>query len=127
MTRALTLFTSFALAANFLVATPGNAGSEDGGADHPGLAQLLGHAASSNDLDDYRGGQALSIGNIDAVFNELNVNGEANGNSAAGNTTGNNAVNNDAFANASGLTTLIQNTGNNVLIQSATILNFTLE
>lgn len=107
-----------ALAANLIVIVPGRAET---------TMQALGPAVPETNLDAYRGGQALSIGDIDAVFNDLQVNGQANGNSAAGNTNGNNAISNDAFSNASGLTTVIQNTGNNVLIQNATILNFRLE
>ena len=37
--------------------------------------------------------------------------------------TGSNAINEGSFANASGLSTVVQNTGANVLIQNATILN----
>ena len=38
-------------------------------------------------------------------------------------TTGNNAISEGAFANTSGLPMVVQNTGNNVLIQNATIVN----
>ncbi len=91
------------------------------------ITEALGAAVTDDRLDAHRGGEALTIGGIDAVFNEMNVNGQTNGNSAVGNYTGDNAVSNDAFSNAHGMTTLIQNTGNNVLIQNATILNFSLE
>jgi hypothetical protein len=37
--------------------------------------------------------------------------------------TGANSVNQGSFANASGLPTVIQNSGNNVLIQASTIVN----
>lgn len=67
-------------------------------------------------LAGYRGGHALQI-------NEQNLNAQLFDNQALGNMTGNNLVTGGAFAGASGVPTVIQNSGNNVIIQNATILN----
>ena len=45
------------------------------------------------------------------------------GNSATNVSTGSNIISNGAFANMSGLPVVIQNTGANVLIQNATVIN----
>jgi hypothetical protein len=41
--------------------------------------------------------------------------------------TGNNSIADAAFSGASGLATVIQNSGNNVIIQNGTVLNLTLK
>lgn len=48
-------------------------------------------------------------------------------NAAIDNVTGNNSINGNAFAGASGLPIVIQNSGNNVIIQSGTVLNLTMK
>ena len=48
-------------------------------------------------------------------------------NSAVQTISGGNTINSGAFSESSGLSTIIQNSGNNVLIQSATILNVNIE
>ena len=48
-------------------------------------------------------------------------------NAAVDNVTGNNSINGNAFAGASGLPIVIQNSGNNVIIQSGTVLNLTMK
>ena len=48
-------------------------------------------------------------------------------NTAVDNVTGNNSINGNAFAGASGLPIVIQNSGNNVIIQSGTVLNLTMK
>ena len=82
----------------------------------PDSASLLGKPLSLTELDKHRGGQ-------DTVVNDMKLNGVVTNNSAFNLTTGTNSVSQGAFANASGLPLVIQNSGNNVLIQSATILN----
>jgi hypothetical protein len=49
------------------------------------------------------------------------------GNSAVNTTSGANAIADAAFAGASGIVNTIQNTGNNVLIQSSTVVNVALQ
>jgi hypothetical protein len=48
-------------------------------------------------------------------------------NSAKGNVTGHNTITEGAFVGASGLPTVIQNSGNNVIIQNGTVLNLTVK
>lgn len=53
-----------------------------------------------------------------AVLDAISTN-----NTSTGTVSGGNIINAGAFSQSSGLSTVIQNSGNNVLIQSATILN----
>ena len=57
-----------------------------------------------------------------AVVTIMDVDGQVAENSVINSVTGRNIVTGGSFTNASGLTTTIQNSGNNVLIQNATIL-----
>ena len=59
----------------------------------------------------------------DRVFNDAQLKGVVTDNQASNLTTGMNVVSDGAFAGSSGLSTVIQNSGNNVLIQNATIVN----
>lgn len=53
------------------------------------------------------------------------LNANLNDNVAIGNATGNNFID-DSFSRASGLFSIIQNTGNNVIIQDSIIVNVTI-
>lgn len=77
----------------------------------------FGEALSSETLESLRGGDQ------DIVDNVIHITGEVTDNSATDVATGHNSINEGSFASASGLTTVVQNTGANVLIQSATIVN----
>ena len=77
----------------------------------------LGPAVSAEQLDTLRGADQ------DIVENVITVTGEVTDNSATNVVTGANTIREGSFADASGLTTVVQNTGANVLIQSATIVN----
>ena len=57
------------------------------------------------------------------VLNDLKLNGVVSDNRASNLTTGNNAITDGAFSGVSGIPLIVQNSGNNVLIQSATIIN----
>jgi hypothetical protein len=63
----------------------------------------------------------------DRVFNDSQLKGVVADNQASNLTTGMNVISEGAFAGSSGLSTVIQNTGNNVLIQNATIVNVQLK
>ena len=75
----------------------------------------FGVAMSAEQLDAHRGGEA--------VFNDMNLRGTVANNTARNVDTGSNMISGGSFSNASGLPTVIQNTGANVLIQNATIVN----
>ncbi len=57
------------------------------------------------------------------VLNDMKLNGVVSDNRASNLTTGNNAITDGAFSGVSGVPLVVQNSGNNVLIQSATIIN----
>ncbi len=57
------------------------------------------------------------------VINDMQLKGVVADNRAVNVTTGNNFITDGAFANTSGVPLIVQNTGNNVLIQNATIVN----
>ncbi|SOD51449.1 hypothetical protein [Pseudoxanthomonas wuyuanensis] len=57
------------------------------------------------------------------VNNDILVDGAVNDNTADRIVSGANTINGGSFANASGINTVIQNTGSNVLIQNAMIVN----
>lgn len=61
------------------------------------------------------------------VFNEAQLNGTVASNSATNVVTGTNSISDGAFAGSAGLSTVIQNSGNNVLIQNSTIVNVQLK
>lgn len=76
-------------------------------------------------LDSNRATAALQVDRIQ--INDQELTGVVTGNVATGNTTGNNTVSDGAFSSSAGFMTTIQNTGNNVLIQNAMIINVTVE
>lgn len=61
-------------------------------------------------------------GGYDAAENSIDVDGTVDGNTANGVIAGANTISDGAFAHASGLSTVIQNSGSNVLIQNAMIV-----
>lgn len=67
-------------------------------------------------LGDYRGGSGL-------VYNDMKLAGTTAGNTAINVATGTNTISAGAFSNMSGLPLVVQNSGANVLIQNAVILN----
>ncbi|CAG0938202.1 hypothetical protein GALLN_00153 [Gallionellaceae bacterium] len=79
----------------------------------------FGEQVADADLSTYRGGLALQT-------NDMRLNGNLYNNQAIANVTGSNFVTQDAFSGASGFSTVVQNSGNNVIIQNATILNISL-
>ena len=70
----------------------------------------------ANKLADYRGGTAL-------VSSDMQLSATTANNTAVNVATGTNAISAGSFSNMSGLPIVIQNTGANVLIQNAVILN----
>lgn len=66
---------------------------------------------------------AESRGGFDMVKNDMQLSGLVANNAAINVMSGSNFITDGAFANASGLPTVIQNSGSNVLIQNATIVN----
>lgn len=61
------------------------------------------------------------------VHNDMLLQGQVAENQAVNVSTGANYITDGSFANAGGVPMVVQNTGNNVLIQNATILNIQLK
>jgi hypothetical protein len=85
-------------------------------ADSPAV-QGLGEAVPGATLDALRGGDSTS------VTVEVGNTGTVEGNTAIGTVGGENIVTGGAFGNAAGISTVIQNSGANVLIQNGTAVN----
>jgi hypothetical protein len=66
-------------------------------------------------------------GGFDLVKNDMQLSSTVAGNSAVNVVTGSNVIGDGAFANASGFPMVIQNSGSNVSIQNATIVNVQLK
>ena len=79
----------------------------------------LGRPVDPGYLGDLRGGVDLDEDAVDAL---IDVDGTVTDTTADNVVTGSNIIRDGSFANASGLNTVIQNTGANVLIQNATIV-----
>lgn len=75
----------------------------------------LGRSVDSTTLATLSGGTEVS--------EKMTLNGTVSNNSADHVVTGANAISSNSFSGAAGLPMVIQNTGNNVLIQNATIVN----
>jgi hypothetical protein len=81
---------------------------------------ILGSAAGADQLEGARGGTAVRV-------SEATLQGTVAGNSATQVVTGANVIQSGSFANMSGLPVVIQNSGANVLIQNATVINLELK
>lgn len=87
------------------------------------LEIAMGDSITNGELAENRG-----TGGFDPTDVNLNLLDAVNAhNTANGSVTGNNVINASAFQNTSGLVNLIQNSGNNVIIQSATIVNLNMQ
>lgn len=77
-----------------------------------------GTAIPVDTLKDMSGGS-----NVTNNINQQTLNGTMSDTEARDTVSGGNVVSGSAFGNSAGLPTVIQNSGNNVLIQNATIVN----
>ncbi|SPK76307.1 conserved exported protein of unknown function (plasmid) [Cupriavidus taiwanensis] len=85
----------------------------------PAPAALFAGAARAvpvSRLDDVRGGAEVTV-------NDMRLHGTVADNAAVNTLSGTNHITDGAFSNAAGIPTAIQNSGSNVLIQNATIVN----
>jgi hypothetical protein len=81
---------------------------------------VLGQPLSDSSLGDLRGG-------TDTTVNDMQLNGTTAANTAVNVNTGSNAIGTGAFSAMSGIPIVVQNTGANVLIQNAVILNLKVQ
>ena len=100
----------------------------------------FGNPLSGNDLGGQNGRKDLTIdqsnniniGDVDIHLIDADLNGNNTNNNivlheGSTSTTGANYLNEGAFANARGIATVIQNTGNQVIIQTQTVLDVTMK
>ena len=73
--------------------------------------------------DDLAGNRGEGVDMDDMTLNEIEMDGTNHSNSVMNSVTGQNFIGNGAFNGANGMFDTIQNSGNNVLIQNATIVN----
>lgn len=96
----------------------------DVAADMPPSESVLvagwGVPAPAGQLEGYRGG-------FDLVNNDMQLSSSVANNSAVNVVSGSNYIAEGSFSNASGFPMVIQNTGSNVSIQNATIVNLQLK
>lgn len=91
-----------------------------------GLDAFEGSTALSDDeLGSQRARENIEVAEV--TINDQDQNGDVTENVAIGNTNGGNLINGGAFTNASGVLSTVQNSGNNVLIQSSTIINVSVD
>ncbi|MEW6428064.1 MAG: hypothetical protein AB1568_08540 [Thermodesulfobacteriota bacterium] len=87
----------------------------------------IGEPVSGETLQSLSGGQAMEIGTVDILLNDMKMNTGMENNQLHSTGTGLNMVTSDAFSNASGIATVIQNSGNQVIINNALILNLRMQ
>jgi hypothetical protein len=81
----------------------------------------LGKALDDERLSGQRGGQD------DAYINDMRSRASITNTSTTNVSTGNNTITDGSFVNAPGMPIVVQNSGNNVVIQNSTILNLQLK
>jgi hypothetical protein len=111
-TLAKTFFTLMVTTASMLPAAS-MAESLDVESDSLGFSSVVNDA----ELDTYRG----TFNNVTLLSSNLSAN--LQGNSSSNNVSGANSISEGALSNVAGLTSVIQNSGNNVIIQQATTVN----
>lgn len=94
---------------------PNSAGPSAGNVQVAGDALLGAQPLADEVLSGRRGGASTQ--------NDMRLDGVVGSNEATNVVTGSNTVSSGAFAGTAGLPMVIQNSGNNVLIQNATIVN----
>ncbi|WP_322997810.1 hypothetical protein [Castellaniella sp.] len=80
----------------------------------------LGAPVSDSALSEYRGAR-------DITFNMQDTQGQLYQNQASNTYSGSNQVSDQALSGMNGFSTVIQNSGNNVLIQNSTIVNVKMQ
>lgn len=88
-------------------------------ATRPVMLVGFGEAVSTGTLERYSGGSL--------VQNNQTITGTVTGDTASNLSTGNNSVSGNSLSGATGLPSIVQNTGNNVLIQTGVIVNVQLK
>ena len=104
------------------LAMPGAMAAEEQNKGPTGNKILL-KSLSEDELEAHSGGQATGF----QVVNDSVFNADISNNALNSGSTGDNAVNDSAFTNLSGFALIVQNSGNNVIIQNTTVIAITME
>ena len=122
MRRFNTVWSAASIAAILCIAPAyGDPVSQAGPAGRVLRPHLFDHAVTDAQLAERRGGAA------DVRINDITARGAVTDNEASNLSTGSNIISDGAFNSATGLPIVVQNSGNNVLIQNSTILNLNLK
>lgn len=117
---AVAVFAASLIPASALAESVVDAGVQPAKAVEP-LVPAFGPLVDDQALEDQRGKQD------DAVFNDMRSKASVYQNSTNNVSTGDNSINGTALSNANGMPIVVQNSGNNVVIQNSTILNLQLK
>ena len=98
---------------------PHNAAGAPNGSTQAMMVDGFGEPVSAGALQHYSGSGL--------VQSNQTITGTVSGNSASNVSTGANSISGNAFEGATGLPSVVQNTGNNVLIQTGVIVNVQLK
>ena len=90
------------------------------------VASAFGAPVGDADLDSLRGGIGVSDLDLHQI-NQIGQKAEMSDNVIFSSVNGGNQMTTGAFAGANGIATVIQNSGNQVIIQNAMILNLNLQ
>lgn len=97
---------------------------------HPGAtldAAELGQALTPADMGQQTGRQGVAIDELTNTLNSAETSGMVGSNILTNSATGTNIVSDNAFGATNGIATVIQNSGNQNVIQSSFILNLTVK
>lgn len=100
----------------FMEGMPGDTHNSPAAAVENASVNGIGTPVDAGELDGLRGGEST-------VDNDVLIEGTVEGNTADHIVSGANAISDGSFANSSGINTVIQNTGSNVLIQNGMVVN----
>ena len=88
----------------------------------------VGDPVASDVLETLSGGQSMTTNDtIDILAANMKLNADMDGNLLYSTSTGINRVSGEAFSHASGISTVVQNSGNQVIINNAFILNLQVQ
>lgn len=104
---------------------PFQASAEEAVAQQPAMIEVAPDMFGSAAVDSEK--LAISRGGADLYLNDIKSDGLVSNNQASNLTTGSNWITEGSFAGAAGFSTVVQNSGNNVLIQNPTIINLQVQ
>jgi len=126
VTALVAVFAGFLMVQGALAEPPPSSPAVQG---DPQTMPEIGSAMSSEELGGLNGQKEVSIDikDVNAIFSNVDNKGFLGNNSIEGTnshfTTGANLIDGSAFSGMNGITTVIQNSGNQVLIQNATVVD----